>query len=250
MRTSIASIVGVAACAVVVSCQPATPPPKLTSSPETSQVKPLPRWTKQSVGSPDGRQLQFAIKLIEISRLDDANLPKGVYRKKMSAAETEAWLRELMQTKGVDLMTSPKVVTQEGKPASAKVGREMVFGEGANARKEFVGVANYVRGRPGSGSKIKVDTLVEVKEFEGFADEAGEHPVIAVRRAGSDGYELNSGESLLIGGVLSKREQDVEDRLPLLGDIPMVGELFSKSSTETVHCELLVLVMPSVVGKD
>jgi pilus assembly protein CpaC len=71
-------------------------------------------------------------------------------------------------------------------------------------------------------------------------------PAIDTRRADTQ-VELKSGQSFAIGGLLDNRTSDELDKVPGIGDIPILGKLFqSKSSTHSV-VELAVIVTPTLV---
>ncbi len=76
---------------------------------------------------------------------------------------------------------------------------------------------------------------------EGF-----EIPALTVRRVDTT-VELASGQSLVIGGLLQQSTRDVIDKLPGLGDIPVLGSLFTSSRYQNNETELIVTVTPYVV---
>ena len=59
-----------------------------------------------------------------------------------------------------------------------------------------------------------------------------------------------SGEIVVIGGLIENRKVDMESKTPLLGDIPLVGELFKSKSQTTQKKELVIMLKPIVIGQD
>ena len=59
-----------------------------------------------------------------------------------------------------------------------------------------------------------------------------------------------SGEIVVIGGLIETRKVDMESKTPLLGDIPIFGELFKSKSETTQKKELVIMLKPIVVGQD
>ncbi len=59
-----------------------------------------------------------------------------------------------------------------------------------------------------------------------------------------------SGEIVVIGGLIETTKVDLESKTPLLGDIPFLGELFKSKSQTTKKKELVILLKPIVVGQD
>ena len=62
--------------------------------------------------------------------------------------------------------------------------------------------------------------------------------------------QANSGEIVVIGGLIETRNEDKESKTPLLGDIPFLGELFKSKSQLTRKTELVIMLKPTVVGQD
>jgi len=60
--------------------------------------------------------------------------------------------------------------------------------------------------------------------------------------------ELREGQTLAIAGLLQTTQNATTTRIPFLGDLPIVGNLFSSTSNETVETELVVLVTPELVS--
>jgi pilus assembly protein CpaC len=77
--------------------------------------------------------------------------------------------------------------------------------------------------------------------FQGFTI-----PALATRRIQTE-VELDSGQSFLIAGLLDNRMTETLNKIPGIGDIPLLGKLFQSKSIERKNTELLVLITPEVV---
>jgi pilus assembly protein CpaC len=71
-------------------------------------------------------------------------------------------------------------------------------------------------------------------------------PALRMRRASTE-VELHGGESLVIGGLKSDAERDIENKIPILGDIPLLGYLFRSTSKAVEENELMIMVSPQIV---
>jgi pilus assembly protein CpaC len=85
-------------------------------------------------------------------------------------------------------------------------------------------------------------TNVGAIELDGF-----QIPAISVRRVETT-VELASGQSLVIGGLLRQSMRDAVEKVPGLGDVPLLGALFSSSSYQNEESELIVSVTPYIVN--
>lgn len=61
--------------------------------------------------------------------------------------------------------------------------------------------------------------------------------------------KANSGEIVVIGGLMQTIERDNDSKTPILGDIPILGELFKSKSKSRQKKELIIMIKPTVVGK-
>lgn len=71
-------------------------------------------------------------------------------------------------------------------------------------------------------------------------------PALTVRRVETS-VELGSGQSLAIGGLLQESTRDLVEKFPGLGDVPVLGTLFTSTRYQNDQSELIVLVTPYVV---
>jgi len=71
-------------------------------------------------------------------------------------------------------------------------------------------------------------------------------PALSQRKMDTE-VELRDGETFAIAGLLDKQVMQTLDKLPWIGDIPIIGQLFSSRSTKKTNTELLVLITPHFV---
>lgn len=235
---------------VSVGCQGSGSHPNVVAKPAPSS-EPLPAWTKDShkTVSKNARQVRIEIKFIELAYDGGSpDIPGKRYEKRLKGSQREAYLRTLAQRKGADLMTAPVILTADGQTAHVEVGRRFRYPDNPQDPDEVteisLGVSNYVRPRyTADGSKLRLDVLAEVKELEGFHQPGfgPEQPVIATRRLAST-VNLADGETIVLGGLVTHKQQGVGNKVPLLGDIPLLGWAFRSQQTYTITSELIVIV--------
>jgi pilus assembly protein CpaC len=94
---------------------------------------------------------------------------------------------------------------------------------------------------------LKVATEVSQLDFNAGLQLSGYVvPALLVRRTETT-VELEDGQVLVIGGLIRESEQRNVTRVPILGHIPLIGLLFSSTSTEKAQQELLVVVSPHII---
>jgi general secretion pathway protein D len=72
-------------------------------------------------------------------------------------------------------------------------------------------------------------------------------PIIALTRATTT-VSAASGQTVVLSGLLTKRDQALHRRVPILADVPLLGSLFRFDSTSTRRTELLIILTPHVVN--
>ena len=60
---------------------------------------------------------------------------------------------------------------------------------------------------------------------------------------------VNNGESVILGGLIEDKEENTESKIPLLGDIPLLGNLFKHDSTAVRKRRLVIIITPYIIPK-
>jgi type IV pilus assembly protein PilQ len=58
---------------------------------------------------------------------------------------------------------------------------------------------------------------------------------------------VNNGETVVLGGVVEQNKASNQDKVPLLGDIPLLGYLFQRNANNVTKRELLIFVTPQIL---
>ena len=74
-------------------------------------------------------------------------------------------------------------------------------------------------------------------------------PIVSTRRADSV-INLDSGSTMIVGGLMDSTESKAVSKIPLLGDIPILGEFFKYTSKRRDKRELIILVTPYIVENE
>ena len=61
---------------------------------------------------------------------------------------------------------------------------------------------------------------------------------------------MRNGQTLLIGGLIIDKHTTMEDRFPILGDLPLIGRLFTKSASATTRTNMLISVTTRLIYGD
>jgi type II secretory pathway component GspD/PulD (secretin) len=109
-----------------------------------------------------------------------------------------------------------------------------------------VGIMLNVRPRITAIGDIDLTINLELSDLINNAGIGG-NPIFSSRQVRSQ-VQLHDGQTVLLGGILKDREQKVKKKFPLLGDIPLIGALFTSIENQTIREELLVFITPVIVN--
>ncbi len=112
---------------------------------------------------------------------------------------------------------------------------------------EYRDVGVMLNVRPRITANGDVDLTINVELSDQVGEGIGGNPIFSRRQVRSQ-VQLHDGETVLIGGILKDREQKVKRKFPILGDIPLIGALFTSVEDQTVREELLVFITPVIVS--
>ena len=70
---------------------------------------------------------------------------------------------------------------------------------------------------------------------------------IITRRTADTTVTVRDGQTIILGGLISDRYESREQKVPLLGDIPIIGKLFTSTSEKSTKTELLIVLTPHVI---
>ena len=157
---------------------------------------------------------------------------------------------EALEAKGVvRTLAEPNLTTLSGEPASFNAGgevpvrRENEDGEVIIEYKQF-GVNLVFTPVVLADNKINIRLAPEVSDLTGFTV-AGD-PIFSNRKL-STVVELRDGQSFALAGLISSKNTKLQNQVPWLGQVPVVGALFRNSSTQKEDTELVVIVTPRLV---
>jgi pilus assembly protein CpaC len=149
------------------------------------------------------------------------------------------------------ILAEPNLTVLSGESASFLVGGEVPVVVSSNSSinitfKEF-GIRLDLTAKVLNQNKIRMQLFPEVSEVEKYVKAAGiEVPQLTSRRAMTT-VELADGDSFILGGLMSSADFENMQKIPLVGDIPVLGAAFRKSVTERRRTELIIVATVNLV---
>ena len=178
-----------------------------------------------------------------------------LFRRDIDLAVTIA---DLQQRSVLQILAQPNLLAMNGQKASFLSGGEFPFpvvqgGAAAGSvtiqfrpfgvRLDFLGTIDLEQ----NIIRLHVAPEVSTLDFTNAVSISGfVVPALSTRRAETE-IELKDGQSFGIAGLVDRREQAQFSKIPGIGDIPVLGQLFRSKSVNRSNSELLVLVTPHIV---
>ena len=101
--------------------------------------------------------------------------------------------------------------------------------------------------RPRITANGDIDLTINVELSDQIDTGIGSNPVFSRRQIRSQ-VQLHDGQTVLIGGILKESEAKIKRKFPLLGDLPIIGGLFTSIDNQTIREELLIFITPVIVN--
>ena len=156
-----------------------------------------------------------------------------------------------------NILSTPSIMTLDNHEAKLLVGQEVPIttGEklGANFENAFrtverqnVGIQLDVKPQVNSSGSIKLFIRQEVSSVAGPVS-ARNSDLIINKREFKTVLTVDNGEILAIGGLLDDNERRTIEKIPLLSDIPLIGELFKNRNRSRTKTNLMVFIRPTII---
>ncbi len=168
----------------------------------------------------------------------------------------------------VNIVSSPSVMVQNNQEASMRVGDQIpiltgqygnftggsttvtgnpVYSSYNSVQYRDTGVLLNVRPRVNSGGLVSMDIIQTVSNVNQAAQISGiSSPTIAQRQIKSN-VSVQNGETLVLGGLIQENTANAKVGIPLLYELPVIGDLFGKTDMTSARTELVVLLTPRII---
>ena len=147
------------------------------------------------------------------------------------------------------ILSRPNIITMSGEQASIQIGGEIPYTT-SNLEGTTVSFRNYgiiLQFKPIVDEQDRITVSVHAESSNMSGQTVDGQPILTTRRADSV-VHLDSGSTMVIGGLMDSSDSKNLSKIPLLGDIPIIGEFFKYHSKSKTKRELLILITPTIVS--
>jgi MSHA biogenesis protein MshL len=187
----------------------------------------------------------------------------GGFTMSFAGGDTSVLLDAFAQQGRVNVLSSPRVTAMNNQPAVMNIGTQRVFfttttqvGEQGQILQTTVtpqsvteGVILSVTPQISADGIIHMSINPSVTENAGFATSRLGDVVPQLRVRQTDSLvRVRDGETIVIAGLMQDRASATTSKVPVMGDVPVVGSLFRRRQTTTQKTDLVILLTPRIMG--
>ncbi len=180
-----------------------------------------------------------------------------------------ATISALSSLTNVKVLSTPRLMTRNGESATIEVGDQVpiITSQLSNANTQVAGTTGanagilqtvqylptgvilHVKPVIHSGNRIELDVSQEVSNASSTTTGVSTSPTISTRKVDTK-LSIRDGSTVLLGGLMQTSDTKGNAGIPLLKDIPVLGQLFRTNTDNVVKTELIVLITPYIIDDD
>ncbi len=175
----------------------------------------------------------------------------------VTSGDWAALLQAVSTSSKSNVLSTPSLMTLDNQAASFVVGDEVPTITGSTSgsnndnpyqtiERRQVGVKLSVTPRINEGDAVRLDIEQEVSKVNGRTSV----DVTFSTREVKTSVMVRSGDTVVISGMIDDDVQESKSKVPLLGDIPLLGHAFRSTSVKTVKRNLMVFIRPTIIRND
>jgi len=158
-------------------------------------------------------------------------------------------ISHLLQTGKAEVLATPQIMTLDNKEAIIKMGDQIPLLSrdlSGNTVVKYIDAGTELTVNPQITAPDRV--LLHLKPKKNGYIQSGNNYIINIQEAETD-VVVSDGETVVIGGLVERKEELSETGVPLLKDIPLLGALFRYTHKEIVKKDLAIFVTPRIVRR-
>ena len=160
-----------------------------------------------------------------------------------------------------NILSTPSLMTLDNQEAEIVIGQNVPFITGSytstgssstsvnpfqTVQREDVGLTLKVKPQINEGNAVKLEIEQEVSSINSTAS-TGASDIVTNKRTIKTVVMVEDGNTIVLGGLIDENLQQTEERVPLLGDVPLLGALFRATGTTKVKRNLMVFLRPVIM---
>jgi general secretion pathway protein D len=171
-----------------------------------------------------------------------------------SPVNITAVLKALDKKDLVNILSTPNILTSDNKEAEINVGENVPFqgsatqstiGTTTSVERKDIGINLKIKPQISEGDYIRMDISQEISAVKNSKGQAID--LVTTKRSAKTSIVVKDKETVVIGGLIQDSDEDVVSKVPLLGDIPILGWFFKTTTKTRKKTNLMILLTPHIV---
>ena len=198
--------------------------------------------------------------IVDPSSLIGEGITLGIGRVSDTGVSFAAILRALHGDANTNIISTPSIVTTDNEEATLTVGQEVPFVTGSftntgstagsvnpfqTINRQQIGVKLSITPQINETNSLVLDISQEISSIAQSA--AGAVDLITNQRTVETTVIVDDGEILVIGGLLEDALRESDQRVPFLGRIPLLGNLFRSRKTDMIKTNLMIFIRATIL---
>ena len=166
-------------------------------------------------------------------------------------------LKLLDQNGAINVLSTPNIMTSDNKEAEIFVGENVPFLTQTNLtstglsqqsiERKDTGITLKITPQITEGEYIKLDIYQEISAVKDALFKGAAADITTTKRAAKTSVVVKDSDTVVIGGLIQNRDEETVNKIPILGDIPLLGYLFKTKSKTRQKTNLMILLTPRIV---
>lgn len=174
-----------------------------------------------------------------------------------------ALFQALTSLTDVNVLSTPSIITTDNEPAEIIVADVIPFPTGSTVgdsgvtvqtiQREPVGIRLSILPQISEGDFLNLNILTEVSAIRQAPVQGlntAQFGIATTTRTADSSVVVKNGQTIVIGGLVQDRESVIQNRVPVLGNIPVLGNLFKFKQRESQKINLMILLTPRIVENE
>jgi len=164
-------------------------------------------------------------------------------------------LKALVSNGAVNVLSTPNIMTSDNKEAEIFVGENVPFLTQTNLtstglsqqsiERKDTGITLRITPQISEGEFVKLDIYQEISAVKENVGQAKD--LVTTKRSAKTSVVVKDKDTVVIGGLIQDRDTETVNKIPLLGDIPILGWLFKTKSTRREKTNLMIVLTPRII---
>ncbi|MEQ9619144.1 MAG: type II secretion system secretin GspD [Deltaproteobacteria bacterium] len=174
-----------------------------------------------------------------------------------------ALFQALTSLTDVNVLSTPSIITTDNEPAEIIVADVIPFPTGSTVgdsgvtvqtiQREPVGIRLSITPQISEGDFLNLNILTEVSAIRDTPVQGlntAQFGIATTTRTADSSVVVKNGQTIVIGGLVQDRESVLQNRVPVLGRIPVLGNLFKFKQRQSTKINLMILLTPRIVENE